>query len=150
MQIVMNYLKKVQEDLKDVYPGVSISVEKDAVGPPAGYPINVELEGDDYAELIATAENMRDFINSKNIQGIDELKIDVNRSKPSMNVYVDRKKAGELGVNSGQVGQQLRNSIFGAKAGVYKESGEDYDIYVRFNKDNRYNISALFNQKIYL
>jgi multidrug efflux pump len=141
-------LKKVQEALKDIYPGVAISVEKDAVGPPAGYPINVELEGEDYSELIATAEKMRDFINSKNIQGIDELKIDVNKSKPSMQVHVDRKKAGELGVNSGQVGQQLRNSIFGAKAGVYKKDGEDYDIYVRFNEENRYNTSALFNQKI--
>ncbi len=141
-------LKKVQEDLKDIYPGVAISVEKDAVGPPAGYPINVELEGEDYSELIATAEKMRDFINSKNIQGIEELKIDVNKSKPSMQVHVDRKKAGELGVNSGQVGQQLRNAIFGAKAGVYKEDGEDYDIYVRFNEENRYNKSALFNQKI--
>ncbi|MGK0254337.1 MAG: multidrug efflux pump [Mariniflexile sp.] len=141
-------LKKVQEDLKDIYPGVAISVEKDAVGPPVGYPINVELEGDDYAELINTAENMRDFINSKNIQGIDELKIDVNRSKPSMQVHVDREKAGELGVTSGQVGQQLRNAIFGAKAGIYKEAGEDYDIYVRFNEENRYNTSALFNQKI--
>ena len=90
-------LKKVQESLKDIYPGVAISVEKDAVGPPAGYPINVELEGNDYSELIATAEKMRDFINSKNIQGIDELKIDVNKSKPSMQVQVDRKKAGELG-----------------------------------------------------
>ncbi|MFD0965150.1 efflux RND transporter permease subunit [Pseudofulvibacter geojedonensis] len=141
-------LKKVQEALKDIYPGVSISVEKDAVGPPAGYPINVELEGKDYAELINTAEKMKDFINSKNIQGIDELKIDVNKSKPSMKVEVDRKKAGELGVSAGQVGQQLRNSIFGAKAGVYKKAGEDYDIYVRFNKDNRYNTSAIFNQKI--
>jgi multidrug efflux pump len=141
-------LKKVQEALKGIYPGVAISVEKDAVGPPAGYPINVELEGDDYSELIATAEKMRNFVNSKNIQGIDELKIDVNKSKPSMQVHVDRKKAGELGVNSGQVGQQLRNSIFGAKAGVYKEKGEDYDIYVRFNEENRYNTSALFNQKI--
>ncbi|MEM9678847.1 MAG: efflux RND transporter permease subunit [Bacteroidota bacterium] len=141
-------LKKVQESLKDIYPGVAISVEKDAVGPPAGYPINIELEGDDYAELINTAEKMRNFINSKNIQGIDELKIDVNKSKPSMSVQVDRKKAGELGVAAGQVGQQLRNSIFGAKAGVYKEGGEDYDIYVRFNKDNRYNTSALFNQRI--
>ncbi|MEL7268580.1 MAG: efflux RND transporter permease subunit, partial [Bacteroidota bacterium] len=61
---------------------------------------------------------------------------------------VDRKKAGELGVATGLVGQQLRNSIFGAKAGIYKEDGEDYDIYVRFNKQNRYNTSALFNQKI--
>ena len=141
-------LKKVQEDLKGIYPGVAISVEKDAAGPPAGYPINVELEGEDYGELIATAEKMRDFINTKNIQGIDELKIDVNKSKPSMQVLVDRKKAGELGVTSGQVGQQLRNSIFGAKAGIYKKDGEDYDIYVRFNEENRYNTSAIFNQKI--
>ncbi|MEO0506413.1 MAG: efflux RND transporter permease subunit [Bacteroidota bacterium] len=141
-------LKKVQEALKDVYPGVAISVEKDAVGPPAGYPINIELEGEDYSELIVSAEKMRNFINSKNIPGIDELKIDVNKSKPSLLVEVDRKKAGELGVATGLVGQQLRNSIFGAKAGIYKEDGEDYDIYVRFNKQNRYNTSALFNQKI--
>lgn len=141
-------LKKVQENLQGIYPGVAISVEKDAVGPPAGYPINLELEGDDYAELIATAEKMRDYINSKNIQGIDELKIDVNKSKPSMQVSVDREKAGELGISAGQVGQQLRNSIFGAKAGIYKKDGEDYDIYVRFNEENRYNTSAIFNQKI--
>ncbi|AUS05017.1 efflux RND transporter permease subunit [Pseudotamlana carrageenivorans] len=141
-------LKKVQESLKDIYPGVAISVEKDANGPPAGYPINVELEGDDYAELINTAEKMRDYLNTKNIQGIDELKIDVNKSKPSMMVEVDRKKAGELGISASQVGQQLRNSIFGAKAGIYKKDGDDYDIYVRFNEENRYNTSAIFNQKI--
>ena len=140
--------KKIQEALKDIYPGVAISVEKDAVGPPAGYPINIELEGNDYTELIATAERMGDFLNTKSIPGIDELKIDVNKSKPSVMVEVDRKKAGELGVSASQVGQQLRNSIFGSKAGVYKEDGEDYDIYVRFNEENRYNTSAIFNQKI--
>lgn len=140
--------RKVTEALRGIYPGLEISVEKEAVGPPAGYPINIELEGNDYAELINTAEKMRDFINSKSIVGIDELKIDVNKSKPSMLVNVDRKKAGELGVNSSQVGNQLRNAIFGSKAGVYKEDGDDYDIYVRFNKENRYNKSAIFNQKI--
>ncbi len=140
--------QKVQTALVGIYPGVLISVEKDVNGPPAGSPINIEIEGSDYAELILTAEKMRDFINTRSIAGIDELKIDVNRDKPGMQVVVDRKKAGELGVNVGQVGQQLRNSIFGSKAGVYKEDGEDYDIYVRFNKENRYNKSALFNQKI--
>ncbi|RZN82075.1 MAG: efflux RND transporter permease subunit [Winogradskyella sp.] len=140
--------QKVQEALVGIYPGVLISVEKDAAGPPAGAPINIEIEGNDYLELISTAERMRDFINSKNIPGIDELKIDVNKDKPGMQVVVDREKAGELGVSSMQVGQQIRNSIFGAKAGVYKEDGEDYDIYVRFNKENRYNSSAIFNQNI--
>ena len=140
--------QRIQEDLKDVYPGVAISVEKDPVGPPAGYPINIELEGNDYDELIATAEEMRNFLNSKNIPGVDEIKIDVNKSKPTMLVEVDRKKAGELGVSTGQVGQQLRNSIFGAKAGVYKEGGDDYDIYVRFNEEDKRNTSAIFNQNI--
>ncbi|TCK65042.1 multidrug efflux pump subunit AcrB [Winogradskyella wandonensis] len=140
--------QKVQEALTDVYPGVLISVEKDANGPPVGPPINIEIEGDDYDELISIAERMRRFINSKNIAAIDELKIDVNKDKPAMQVLVDREKAGELGVSTGQVGQQLRNSLFGAKAGIYKEDGDDYDIYVRFNEDLRYNTSALFNQKI--
>ncbi len=139
---------KVQEALKGIYPGVSISVEKDAAGPPAGYPVNIEISGKDYAKLIDAAEEVRNFINSKNVQGIDELKIDVNRSKPAIQVEVDRKKAGELGISASQVGNQLRNSIFGTKAGVYKEDGDDFDIYVRFNEDIRYNQNALFNQNI--
>ena len=139
---------KVQQDLEGVYPGVAISIEKDQNGPPAGYPINIELEGKDYNQLINTAEDIRNFVNTKNIAGIEELKIDVNKGKPSMQVIVDREKAGELGVAVGQVGNQLRRSIFGEKAGIYKEDGEDYDINIRFNEDLRYNKSALFNQNI--
>lgn len=140
--------QKVQDDLRGIYPGVSISVEKDEVGPPVGYPVNIEITGKDYTELIKTAEQMRAYLNSNNIAGIEELKIDVNKSKPAMEVKIDREKAGELGVSASQIGNQLRNSIFGAKAGVYKEDGDDYDIYVRFNEENRYNISSLFNQNI--
>ncbi len=140
--------QQIQDTLSGVYPGVTISVEKDAVGPPAGYPINIEIEGQNYDTLISTAERMRNFINSKNIAGIEELKIDVNKGKPGMQVKVNRAKAGELGVSVAQVGQQLRRSIFGDKAGIYKKDGEDYDINVRFNEDLRYNTSALFDQKI--
>ncbi len=140
--------KQVQETLKGVYPGVAISVEKDENGPPAGYPINIELEGSDYDALILSAEKMRNYINTKNIPGIAELNIDVNKGKPAMIVRVDREKAGTLGVAVGQVGMQLRRSLFGEKAGVYKEDGEDYDINVRFKEDLRYNKSALFNQNI--
>lgn len=140
--------QKVQKALVGVFPGVLISVEKDMAGPPTGSPINIEIQGDDYDQLINTAESMREYINTKNIAGIDELKIDVNKDKPTMRVEIDRKKAGELGISAAQIGQQLRNSIFGAKAGIYKEEGDDFDIYIRFNEDNRFNTSALFNQNI--
>ncbi|MDO5607088.1 MAG: efflux RND transporter permease subunit [Capnocytophaga sp.] len=138
----------VQQALKDVYPGLLISVEKNQDGPPAGNPINIELMGDDYSELITTAERMRDFIKSKNIPGIDELKVDVNKNKPAIDVQIDKAKAGELGVSTAQIANQLRRSVFGEKAGVYKEKGDDYDIYVRFNKDDRYNPNILFDQHI--
>ena len=140
--------KRIQERLKGRFPGVSISVEKDPTGPPAGYPINIELEGDNYEDLIAAAELMRNFINQKNIQGIDELKIDVNKGKPAMEIFVDRKKAGGLGVAAGQVGRQLRRAVFGEKAGIYKQDGEDYDINVRFEQGQRETKSALFDQNI--
>ncbi len=140
--------KKVQEAVQGKFPGIAISVEKDAAGPPAGYPVNIELQGDDYEELIVTAGRMVKFLNEKNIAPVDELKIDVNKSKPALQVKVDREKAGELGISASQVGMQLRRSIFGEKAGVYKENGEDYDIYVRFNEENRYDRSSLFNQRI--
>ncbi|ANW96917.1 copper transporter [Wenyingzhuangia fucanilytica] len=140
--------QKVQEDLKDRYPGLAISVEKDAAGPPAGYPINIEIQGNDYDELVSVAARMQKFISARNIPGIDELKIDVNKAKPSMEVYVDRKKAGALGVPVVMVANQLRRSIFGEKASVYKEDGEDYDIYVRFKKEDRTNTSLLFNQNV--
>ncbi|SFU68418.1 Multidrug efflux pump subunit AcrB [Pustulibacterium marinum] len=141
-------LDKVKDTLKNIYPGVIVSVEKDAVGPPAGYPVNIEISGEDYDELISVAEGMRDYINSKNVAGVDELKIDVNKDKPAMVVDIDRKKAGELGVSAAMIGNQLRRSLYGEKAGVYKENGEDYDIYVRFNDENRYDMNALFNQNI--
>ena len=139
---------EVQAKLSGKYPGLSISVEKDENGPPAGYPVNIEISGKDYLELIETAEQMRIFINNQKISGIEELKIDVNKSKPSLEIEVDRQKAGELGINPSQIGLILRRSLFGEKAGIFKKDGEDYDINVRFNEDDRYDKSLLFNQNI--
>jgi multidrug efflux pump subunit AcrB len=130
------------------YPGVSVIVDKDANGPPAGYAINLELKGDNYDTLLAEAQNVQEYINGLGIQGIEELKLDVNQNKPEMEVFVDRKKAGELGVSTAQVGRVLRSAIYGFDSSTYKEGEDDYDIFVRFGNENRYNESALFNQNI--
>jgi len=89
---------------------------------------------------------MKDFLNTENIPGVEELKIDVNKNKPGTQLIIDRKKAGELGVSAGMIGSQLRNSLFGVKAGIYKKDGEDYEINVRFQEQYRYDKNALFNQ----
>ena len=140
--------KDIQQQLDGKFPGVSISVEKDANGPPAGYPITIEITGKEYIELVETAKSMKDYLNQINIAGVEELKIDVSKNKPGVKINIDRKKAGELGVSTSQIGQLLRSSLFGTKAGIFKKDGEDYEINVRFNKSNRYDNNALFNQNI--
>ncbi|MDG1057663.1 MAG: efflux RND transporter permease subunit [Flavobacteriaceae bacterium] len=140
--------KEIQAKLQDKYAGFSISVEKEAAGPPVGYPVNIELKGEDYDELIAIAERLKSYLGKENILGVEEIKIDVNKSKPGLAVNIDRKKAGGLGVAGGQIGQQLRRSLFGEKAGVFKKDGEDYDINVRFDEKDRLSTASLLDQYI--
>ena len=140
-------LSEVREAVQD-FPGASIIVEKDAAGPPVGYPVNIELKGEDYEQMLIEAEQLVNFIQELNIPGIEELQIDVNKSKPELNVTVDRVKAGQLGVSTTSVGQTLRRAIYGEEISTYKEGDEDYPINIRFNEDFRYDENALFNQPV--
>ncbi len=140
--------KDIQIQLLEKFPGIAISVEKIQEGPPTGYPVNIEISGENYEELVESAISMRNFLSEENIEGIEQLKIDVTKSKPGIEFVVDREKAGELGIPTGLVGQTLRNSIIGTKAGVYKEKGEDYDINVRFDQEYKNDLNALVNQNI--
>ena len=139
---------EIQKELKGKYPGVAISVEKDANGPPVGYPINIEISGRNYEKLIKTAKEMKFFLNAENIPGVEELKVDVNKNKPGTKLVINREKAGELGITTNMIGRQLRASLFGAKAGIFKKDGKDYEINVRLKNDQRYDNNALFNQFI--
>jgi len=130
------------------FAGASIIVEKDAAGPPSGYPINIELKGENYEDMLTEAEQIRSYIRSLNVAGIEELKIDVNKSKLELDVRVDRRKAGQLGVSTSDVGRTLRRAIYGEEVSTYKEGGDDYEINLRFNEDLRYNQNVLFNQPI--
>ncbi len=140
--------KEIQVELIEKFPGIAISVEKDSQGPPGGYPVNIEIYGEDYEQLIETAISMKNYLNQENIEGIEQLKIDVSRSKPGLEFNVDREKAGELGIPTGLVGQTIRNSIIGSKAGVYKLRGEDYEINVRFDEKFKNDINSIINQNI--
>ncbi|GGB79618.1 copper transporter [Flavobacterium suaedae] len=143
----LDVMEEVRKAVKG-YAGVSVVVEKDEAGPPAGYPINIEISGEDYDQMLAEAHRMRNFINNTSIQGIEELKVDVNKQKPGVDIVVDVEKAGELGITSGQVGQTLRRSVYGEKISTYKEGKDDYEINVRLEEEQRNNKSILYNQPV--
>lgn len=140
-------LSEIRDAVKG-FTGASVIVEKDAAGPPTGYPINLEFKGEDYDEMLVEAEKLRAHISELGIPGIEELIIDVNKNKAEVDVRVDRVKAGQLGVSTANVGQTLRRAIYGEEISTYKEGDDDYEINVRFNEEFRYDENALFNQPI--
>lgn len=140
-------LEEIRSKIQAI-PGAKVTVEKDANGPPAGYPISIELTGKDYDQMLSEAQKMIAFINSKNIPGIEKLQTDVNRESPELEVMVDRVKAGTAGISTGQVGMNLRRSVYGQEISTYKEGDDDYNITVRMQDDQRKDESVLFNQSL--
>lgn len=140
-------LEEVRSELSD-FSGVQVTVSKNEDGPPQGPPINIELSGEDYDQLIQTAEEVRTFINEGNIAGIEELKLDVDVAKPEMPIIIDRQKARQLNISTAQIGDAMRTALFGKEVSTFKEGEDDYPINVRFDTTYRYNLDALMNQRI--
>ena len=142
-------LEAVRKNVKG-HAGASITVEKDAVGPPTGYPVNIEIKGKDYNTMMDEAERMLTFIDNAQIPGIEELRIDVSRDVPEMKLTVNRELAGSMGISNQMVGGTLRQSIYGNEVSRYRPDGDDndYPINIRLNEEQRYDENLLFNQPI--
>lgn len=140
-------LEEIRSKVKGI-AGAIVTVEKDSNGPPAGYPISIQLTGSDYDQMLVEADKLMAFINSKNIPGIEKLSVDVNKQSPELEVIVDRVNAGSTGVSTGQLGFNLRRSVYGQEISTYKEGDDDYNIIVRMQEDQRKNENILFNQSM--
>ena len=130
------------------YPGVKIIVDQPENGPPTGAPINIEVKGDDYDKVMLWANNIRNHIIHSNIEGYEELKLDVEQDKPEMLIKVNRQNARRLNLSTGQIGDAIRTSIYGKEVSTYKDNKDDYPINIRLEDKYRYNKNALLNQLI--
>ncbi|MFW5872746.1 MAG: efflux RND transporter permease subunit, partial [bacterium] len=143
-----NIMKELSAEMINKYPGVLISVEKDEMGPPAGEEINIEISGANYDKLILLTDSIQNFIEQGNIEGIEGLKMDLNVGKPELLVTIDRDKARRFGLNTYQIANTIRTSLFGKEISDYKIGEEEYPMQLRLKDEYRYSISSLLNQKI--
>jgi len=140
-------LNAMRDELK-TYSNADIKVSKNEDGPPQGSPVNIEFSGEDYDSLLHYSLAAKRYIDSKNIYGIEELKLDVNKEKPELPINIDRGKARRFGLSTAQVGDAIRTALFGKEISTYKDGEDDYPINIRFDEKYRNNPDALLNQKI--
>ena len=131
-----------------VLPGVEISVDKNRDGPPMGRPINMEITGENFEDLLFLAEDIQQKIEKEKIPGIEGLKVDLELSKAEMLVQIDRDMARRLGVSTSQVGSTIRTALFGKEVSKFKDGEDEYPITLKLADKYRYNVSSLMNQSI--
>jgi len=141
------YLGKLRKELTGI-AGAEIRIDSEMMGPPTGYPINMEISGDDIDELVSITYRLEEFIQSLDIRGIEELKSSMEVSKPELVLNIDREKANRLGISTAQVGMVLRTAIYGNEVSKFKEGEEEYPVMVRLDEKYRNDIDVLLSQEI--
>lgn len=140
-------MEKIRESVK-VFPGIEVTVAKNADGPSAGKPINLEIQGDEIDELATVSEDVIRYLNLKNVPGIEELKADVKIGKPELIIQIDREAARRFGVSTFAIANAIRTSVYGAEVTKFKQGEDEYPIFIRLDERYRNNIGNLLNQKI--
>lgn len=142
-----DFLLKLQ-NLDWNIPGAEISVNKEQAGPPVSKPVNIEVTGDDFTELVTNATRLEKFIDSCRVEGVADLKSDFERNKPEIVFDIDRERANREGLSTSQLAMEIRGAVYGIEATKYRAPDDEYPVQIRYRFDQRNDIEALRNLKI--
>ena len=140
--------QSIREAVKGTVPGATVTVEQESSGPPTGKPINIEVRGDDYDQLVKTAQKFQKFIESKNIPGIEGLQNDLVLDKPEAIIKIDRERANRNGIKTATIGNAIRTAINGNEVSKFREDDDQYPIILRLKKEYRESPEKLRNMRI--
>lgn len=107
-----------------------------------GRPITMVVQGADNDVLRKVSGDIIEAAKQK-IPGIAGLETNLKPGRQELQVVVDRANASAFGLQAGDIGQNIRGLYEGLLSGVYRESGEEYDIRVRLRPDQRSDALAL-------
>lgn len=129
-------------------PGASIEVAKEDGGPPTDPPVNIEISGDEYDQIAKVAQALSNYLDTNQVYGIENLKMDVDLNSPEITINIDRQKAMMEGLSTGQIGMEVRTAVFGKEVSKLKIGEDEYKIQLRYADLLRNNVTDLMNMRI--
>lgn len=140
-------LNDIRDNVQNI-PNTTITVEKEQNGPPTGKPINIEITGENFEDLITLTENVKSFIQQQDIEGIEELRSDLQVNNPEIIVDIDNEKANSYGLSNVQIGGTIRTALLGEPISTFREDEDEYDVTLRLLEEDRNNITDLMNMTV--
>ncbi|MBN2399166.1 MAG: efflux RND transporter permease subunit [Candidatus Aminicenantes bacterium] len=104
-------------------------------------PIEVACFGRDMGRLEGIAENIRASIND--IEGIRDVKITLEKSKPELQLHIKKEEASKLGLTPYAISSQVQTYTIGTVVSRMFVEGEDRDIRVQLNESDRASLEDL-------
>jgi multidrug efflux pump subunit AcrB len=141
------YLDSIRKVMTGM-PGAEISVSKQQNGPPTDPPVNIEIASENFDDLTKTAVALKNYLDSIQVPGVEELKMDIDLTNPEISLTVDRERALSEGISFAQIGQTIRTAVFGREVSKIKEGEEEYKIQLRNLESQRKNLSDLLNMHV--
>jgi Cation/multidrug efflux pump len=141
------YLDSIRAVVKGI-PGAELSVNQEQGGPPTEPPINIEVASENFDNLTKTAVSLKNYLDSIQVPGVEELKMDIDLTNPEITLSVNRERAMIEGVSSAQIGMQLRTALFGREVSKIKEGEDEYKIQLRNLEYQRKSLTDLLNMNI--
>ncbi len=123
--------------------GAEVKVVPAKMGPPTGAPVNIEVRGEDFGNILAAIEEIR--LRIQDVPGLVNLSDDFDRSRPELKVLIDREKAALAGFSTRDIAENVRMAFNGRKVSQFREGKEEYDIIVRLEERFRMDPSHLEN-----
>ena len=143
-----DYLNKIRDAVKGI-PGAEIVISQEQGGPPTGKPVNIEVTGENFDELLSNSRNLIRYLDSLQIPGVEELKSDMQVNLPEAIVTIDRERANREGISTAQIGSALRGSVFGQDRPIkFREGNDEYPIQIRFDQNQRNDLNTILSQNI--
>ncbi len=126
--------ERIREQLKPfAYANIAVK-DYDAVGG-GQRPFNLNVVGMDQKKLEEYAQKVLAL--AKKNPGLTDVDVNYRPGKPEFQVAMDKNRADKLGVSTVQAGMELRTQIEGVTTAKFRELGEEYDIRVRLNSEQR-------------
>jgi len=98
--------------------------------------VDVEIYGYDFAKTSLLAEKIKRMV-SDSIPGARDINIDRDDDRAELKVVVDKEKIARQNLNSVAISSYVRNRVNGMAVGYLKEDGDEYNIVVRLQEENR-------------
>ena len=109
--------------------------------------INYEIYGYDFEKTDTVAQRLKRILEA--IPGAADINISRSDYQPEYQVDFDREKLAIYGLNLSTAANALRNRINGSTASYFREDGDEYDIKVLYDPDQRQSIEAIENILLY-